>query len=272
MKLDAALTLLALAPLAACAAPTDTPTSFGDQAIIGGTEAAPGAWPGTVALYGSTRVICGGALVADRWVLTAAHCLNPWQSGGGIGKVVVGRHRLSSSDGQVFDVERFFRFPQLSCNDSGICDHDIALLKLSGRSSAPKSKLLRAGQLAAVAPGADTVAVGWGYTAESGSSPSDVLRQVSVPLIEQAKCAAAPGYRPLLTDNMLCTNDPTAATGSCRIDSGSPLFMKIGDETVQVGLTSWGQPCARPDSPTVYTRIGNYLDWMTRTSGGEIQL
>src|SRR5262245_58848516 len=68
-------------------------TESSRDAIVGGVEAQPGAWPGTVTLLGSGgRLHCGGSLIADHWVLTAGHCVNPFLPNGGVAKVAIGRH------------------------------------------------------------------------------------------------------------------------------------------------------------------------------------
>src|SRR5689334_982094 len=89
-----------LVTVAACTEAVEEPVDSADNAIIGGVEAQPGAWSGTVALFMGSMQGCGGALVADSWVLTAGHCVQPNTPNGGISKVVINRHKLSSSDGE----------------------------------------------------------------------------------------------------------------------------------------------------------------------------
>ena len=235
-----------------------------DQAIIGGAEAQPGAWPGTVALYMGSMQACAGALVADSWVLTAGHCVTPSSPTGGISKVVINRHKLSSSEGETRTVDRAIRH-QGYAN----LDNDIALLHLSQPSTAPKAKILSNAQLAsAVATSDDVTVVGWGNTREGGGQ-SDVLREVTVPVISNAQCKSMPRYD-RVTDNMICAGFVSGAKDACQGDSGGPLFQKIEDEWVEVGIVSWGIGCARPNAPGVYTRVGNYLEWMYEKTNGEV--
>jgi secreted trypsin-like serine protease len=261
----ARLALLAASLLAvACGQPVDDVVETSAHSIVGGQEADEGAWPGTVALYMGSRQGCGGALVADSWVLTAGHCVSPTSPTGGVAKVVIGRHRLSTSEGETRTVDGVYRHDGFNWN----MDNDIALLHLSQPSSAPKAKIVTAEQAAAIVEGAVTTAVGWGNTSQGGLS-SDVLRQVSVPVISNEQCKTYPRYN-TVTDNMICAGYPEGQKDACQGDSGSPLFMEVDGEKVVVGLVSWGIGCARPNAPGVYTRVSNYLDWLAEKSNNEV--
>jgi secreted trypsin-like serine protease len=233
--------------------------------IVGGAEAQAGAWPGTVALYMGSTQACGGALVADEWVLTAGHCVSPSSTNGGISKVVINRHRLSSTDGETRTVKKAIRHAGFN---SSTLDNDLALLQLSSKTTAPLSKLVTSAQMANIVADATVIVVGWGRMGEGGGT-SDVLREVSVPIISNAQCRTYQSYDEV-TDNQICAGLPNGGRDSCQGDSGGPLFMKLGSDTVQIGLVSWGIGCARPNAPGVYTRIGNYLGWMSQQSGGAI--
>jgi secreted trypsin-like serine protease len=273
MKLHFARSLSLLAFLAiGCSSQDDVddedPSSAGatEQGIVGGSEAVPGAWAGMVALYkGGSRPSCGGTLVADQWVLTASHCVTSGSTTGGVTKVVIGRHRLSSSEGETRLVAKAFRHPRFS---SSTLDNDVALLQLTQKSLAPKSTLLGSTQATAVAANAMTTVTGWGTMSEGGST-SDVLRQVGVPVIENTTCKTYSGYS-RVTTNMICAGYAQGGRDSCQGDSGGPLFVKVGDKQLQAGLVSWGIGCARARAPGVYTRLTNYLGWLYETSGGAV--
>jgi trypsin len=274
MKLDPVLTsaLRFVLPLTlacstlACTASTESEeaTASDEQPIIGGVEAQVGAWPGTVALYKGNSQVCGGALIADRWVVTAAHCVAPGSTTGGFSKVVINRHKLSSALGESIGVKRAFRHASYS---SSTQNNDIALIELVSRSAAPVAKLVTPA-LAAFAAGTSVVTVGWGLTSEGGNS-SDVLREVAVPVIATTTCRGYSGYSPV-NENMICAGYPQGGRDSCQGDSGSPLFLKQGTQIYQVGLTSWGIGCARARAPGVYTRVGNYLSWIQQQTGGAV--
>jgi secreted trypsin-like serine protease len=252
--------------VAACTQPSEEETvDTSASSIVGGVETQADVWRGTVALYMGNMPICGGSLVADSWVLTAGHCVMPSSPTGGISQVVIGRHRLSSTDGETRTVDLAIRHPGFN---RGTMDNDLALLHLSAPSTGLKTKLVASTQASAVAADEEVTVVGWGRTDQSGPS-SDVLRQVSVSIISTAQCKTFPRYANV-TDNQICAGLVDGAKDSCQGDSGGPLFEKIGGEYVQVGLVSWGIGCARPNAPGVYTRIGNYLGWLAEKTNGAV--
>ena len=264
-----ALVSLSVLSLVGCSAREDEDedgVESTEQAIVGGVEARPGAWPGTVALYkGGSRPSCGGTLVAREWVLTAAHCVTAGSATGGVTRVVIDRHRLSSTVGETRTVTRAIRHPAFN---RSTLDNDIALLRLSSPSTAPTAALIGSAQVDAVAVNASTTAVGWGATSQGGSG-SDVLRQVSVPVIANATCRTMPQYG-RVTANMICAGYRQGTMDACQGDSGGPLFIKIGEKFFEVGLTSWGIGCARPNAPGVYTRVSNYLRWLYDQTDGAV--
>jgi trypsin len=259
--LAAVLTVLAATTIG-CAADSTEDVSEGADEIVGGTVAKPNAWPGTVAVYYGSLQGCGGSLVDASWVVTAAHCIDTGPVGG-ITKIVIGRQKLSSSAGETRTVDRVIRHEGFNEN----LDNDIALLHLATPSTYPTVNLVSEDAAAsAAAAGASVTVVGWGDTSENGRA-SDVLRQVSLPVISKAKCTSYDQYQNV-TDNQICA--AKAGKDSCQGDSGGPLFQTISGRKVQVGLVSWGIGCAQPNEPGVYTRLGRYLGWMHENSAGAI--
>jgi secreted trypsin-like serine protease len=248
------------------------------EKIVGGIAAPAGKFPFQTALVfsgtpeGSEHFgqFCGGSLIRQDWVLTAAHCV-PGTSAEEV-DVYVGSNLLpagtTSSNlggvrlhvGDVIVHEDYNPATQ---------DNDIALLRLEG----PAPQDLRTAVLATpeldkqyAIPLGDAVVIGWGAT-EEGSGTTPQLMRVWVDVQDRSQCEA--NYQEVIpsaeiTDNMLCAGLPEGGQDSCQGDSGGFLGAPLGNgDYVQLGVVSWGVGCARPKLFGVYTRVGNYADWIT---------
>ena len=112
------------------------------------------------------------------------------------------------------------------------------------------------------------IATGWGNQKETGVGTSSlVLLEVEVPMISTEKCQASYPTKNV-TDDMLCAGYDEGGKDACQGDSGGPLFTCIGKRLVHVGITSWGEGCARPGKPGVYTKTAHYLDWIKQNAQG----
>jgi len=234
--------------------------------IVGGDEAAKGAWPWAAALVNSNSPdafdgqFCGGSLVHAEWVLTAAHCVYEGGHTTALSAidVVVGRHQLSSDEGERIAVQEIFVHPSYNQFSN---DYDLALLKLAQPASVSTVALARLGDESLMADGTPATVLGWGHTAYGGAS-SDVLRQVTVPVVPQQSCQEAYGAG-AITDNMLCAGTEAGGKDSCQGDSGGPLIVLHADENWrQIGVVSWGSTCAEPLYPGVYARVPSGFDWV----------
>ena len=237
--------------------------------IIGGEEAQAGAWPWMAALVSATTPsafqgqFCGGALIKDKWVITAAHCVE--------GEfpstidVVLGRHLLSDTSGERISVAGIARHPNYNRNT---LNNDIALLYLSNASSLTTIPLATLSNSSLYEPGVTATVTGWGNTSRFGAgSYPDELRQVSVPIVSNVTCNAPLANGGDVTLNMLCAGFAQGRKDTCDGDSGGPLMVpgSSGVGWVQAGITSWGIGCARPNKYGVYTRVANYEDWVYDT-------
>ena len=99
-----------------------------------------------------------------------------------------------------------------------------------------------------------------------GGSATRTLHEVELALFNRSMCNQPAWYDNLLTDNMVCAGHIPGGRGTCTGDSGGPLAC-VGSslETWTIhGLTSWAKiPCGGPDSPTVFTRVSAYADWIS---------
>ncbi|NXC20549.1 KLKB1 protein, partial [Corythaeola cristata] len=202
--------------------------------IVGGTDSSPGEWPWQVSLHvklSRQRHLCGGSIISNRWILTAAHCVMSLQNPN-IWRVYAGILKQSeiNEDTPFFKVEEIIVHPQYKYAQTG---YDIALMKLD------KPMNFTDLQLPICLPSkedanilyTDCWVIGWGYRKEKerNADKSYSLRALS-PVTQG--------------------------------DSGGPLSCKHEEVWYLVGITSWGEGCARPRQPGVYTNVAEYSDWI----------
>jgi secreted trypsin-like serine protease len=257
-----------------------SPVEDGQAKILGGRAGDISNWPWTVALvYGSMEdayrgQFCGGALISERWVVTAAHCLTDragnLEFGPGDVHVVNGRTDLRSQDGDRIAVSNYVVHPGYDPNTQ---EADLALLELS-RSPADTSTWAILGLIPGgdpnglTAEGRPAWVMGWGALGPDGPYPTN-LYEAQLPLVSQAALILA--YPPpffAISSNMMGAGPGDGSVDTCQGDSGGPLVVQAGaGRYVLAGVTSWGLQCGTPGIYGVYTRLANYCDWIKGVSG-----
>lgn len=234
---------------------------------------------------------CGGAILARRWVVTAGHCtemvvetedgaeetvdLEPSDI-----QVLAGTSRLSKwKTGQLVDVARIVRHARYNPET---LENDIALLRLRDRLDMSEKRIASIAltsdnknsrhyankDTGLTTPNARAWISGWGVLEEDGEELPNRLQAARVRVVKHGKAVRlmeeAFGEDPGITRSMLAAGVLDGGIDSCQGDSGGPLVVKSEGTRVLAGLTSWGDGCARENSPGFYTRISSFYDWIMR--------
>merc|ERR1719192_3050859 len=237
--------------------------------IVGGHEAEEHQWPWQVALFIDDAWFCGGSIINDKWVLTAAHCAGDAM----YFDIMAGAHNVrASSEPHRVEITSFNGFTHPQWNPSDL-SNDLALIEMPSaiefNDYIKPSCLPEAGDTAAEG---DLVTVtGWGKPSDSAGGISPVLRMVSdLPVISNSDCNAVYG---IVGPGVVCI-DTTGGKGTCNGDSGGPLNMMgsmkgAGDKWKQVGVVSFGASAGcEVGYPAGFTRTEYYLDWVCSETNG----
>jgi len=243
--------------------------------IVHGQEAEEGGLPYQVSLqlnFGdrlqSDKLshFCGGALVGDRFVLTAAHCMKATPSPRRL-KIVGGTNNINDPNSPTFAVEKIMRH---TYNDVTKVN-DLSLLKLSTTSEELSRMNTMATPLVPVPlcsesfepQGRNCTVSGWGHMMAKGSHVPSKLREVSVTVLHNSICEKMLAGYPWdpSTDTMLCAGGEDK--DACQGDSGGPLVCRQDSgERCLAGVVSWGVGCATEGIPGVYTNVRKYSSWI----------
>ncbi|XP_072936673.1 uncharacterized protein [Epargyreus clarus] len=232
--------------------------------IVGGFQTVIEQYPFSAALLNlqagnNFRQRCGGSIINNRAILTAAHCLEG--SSNAAWRIRVGSTNAHSG-GVLHQPNRITIHPNYR---RATLDSDIALLRSS--TNYVFNQRVRPGSIAGsnynVPDNTGVWAIGWGATAYMGVQ-AEQLRHVQILTINQSSCRNSYAVIPrTVTDNMLCTGWTQGFRGQCHGDSGSPVI----HGNVIVGVTSWGEMCAQPRFPSVNVRVNRFTSWITSNNG-----
>jgi len=244
--------------------------------IVGGNVTEINEYPWQILMYKNGWQHCGGSIISDRWIMTAAHCVedkNPTKY-----QIILGEHDVQDgqeADSMTIGVEKIILHNRYN---SKTFNFDFALMKLKKNIDFKKHPHVRpiclpsadAGDFA----GEKAIVSGWGDTSEEGHS-SNVLLEAEVNVMSNRECVKNTLYNSdQITEVMMCAGIVKGGTDSCQGDSGGPLISSSGKDGVTpgqnyelIGVVSWGDGCARKGYPGVYARMTEVISWINSNAG-----
>jgi secreted trypsin-like serine protease len=253
--------LLALVGLSLATKPGMVPRQRFGQRIVGGEESPVGEFPHMIDVKNGGSHYCGGSIINEEWVLTAAHCS---QSSPSSYTLVAGDHHRGNQEGTEQERNVIQIVVHGNYNPSTI-DNDAAMMKVA--SPFVFNDRVKAVQLPmanSIFDNGDAMAIGWGALSEGGGSPQ-ALQNVTVPLWTNQACQVAYSQYDI-TPSMICAG--VAGKDSCQGDSGGPMICQENGQWVHCGIVSWGIGCAREGYPGVYGRTSFFLQFIRDTLDG----
>src|SRR5215510_10416713 len=287
--------------LGAFACSVATPSSAQDcrtgrTRVVGGKETHIAQWPGQAALRTTTKggksalYFCGATAISDRWVLTAAHCVNDIVSNlqksfgfndrtgkpmVGTIQVVIGVDNLDKvSKEDVYEVEKIV--VREGYTEASVSGQDVALIQLKRPYSGPVARLsLQTSTDPQTPPGAQVRVAGFGslqYLAATNAykladgqeyyAGSKRLLETAMPTVSTEQCKTR--YPTAKIDvGQLCAGLEQGGKDSCQGDSGGPLIaLDRRGCPFQIGVVSWGAGCGGAKDYGVYTRVSDHAAWL----------
>ncbi|XP_063149020.1 transmembrane protease serine 12-like [Candoia aspera] len=237
--------------------------------IVGGRESVQGAWPWQVSLQVYQRGagflhLCGGSLINNNTVLTAAHCTAKKQAPE-MWRAVIGLHHLFQH-GYYTVKRRVKAIKNHYYYDSEGFEHDISLFQLSKPITyndyihpicLPNSTLVLTSDMICYISG-------WGMKKEKGKS-SYTLQEAQLKIFSLQTCNQHNWYAGTVPSTAFCAGSETGDVDTCQGDSGGPLGCYLPDSKYYlIGITSYGVGCGRPRFPGIYTSLPKYRHWVEK--------
>ncbi|XP_027979627.1 coagulation factor IX isoform X2 [Eumetopias jubatus] len=228
--------------------------------IVGGKDAKPGQFPWQVLLNGKVDAFCGGSIINEKWVVTAAHCIEPDDKI----TVVAGEYNTEVREPteQKRNVIRTILHHSYNATINKY-NHDIALLELDEPLTlnsyvTPICVADREYTNIFLKFGSGYVS-GWGRVFNRGRSAS-ILQYLKVPLVDRATCLRSTKFT--IYNNMFCAGFHEGGKDSCQGDSGGPHITEVEGISFLTGIISWGEECAMKGKYGIYTKVSRYVNWI----------
>lgn len=235
--------------------------------IIGGTDANISDFPWQV-YYEAGNYFCGGSIIAEDWVITAAHCTKN-EDGTAIPVSEMFVKAGATNPYRINEGEKYLISEVIIHENFNnvTFDNDIALLKLKVPVDVPNAKPVKLVTEAdfvegATDPGVISWVTGWGLTDISPEVLPYNLQKVQLPIVSREQASTV--WRSI-PDNVIMAGYRDATRDACNGDSGGPLVVPVSGEYRLAGITSWGsEDC---DTYSAYTRISAFESWIRSKTG-----
>ncbi|XP_029173024.1 soluble guanylate cyclase 89Db-like [Nylanderia fulva] len=229
--------------------------------IVGGNVTNIYNYPWLVSMSKKGKFHCAGSLITRKHVLTAAHCVQPFDIKTMRLVLMDSHHPSISSDAIVRRIKSATIHENFNAysfnNDIAIIEMDqpVSINDLVRTACLPEDKNIDY-------TGAIATVIGWGQTGEN-KPESDELRKVNLPILSQEECDQAGYAKNRITENMFCSGYLEGERDACSGDSGGPLHVKgVHGQLEVIGIVSFGRGCGRRNFPGIYTKVTNYIEWL----------
>ncbi|CAL1292013.1 unnamed protein product [Larinioides sclopetarius] len=218
------------------------------------TDEDPWPWMASLIAKSSDKIFCGGALVTEQYVLTAAHCTVRIPRNRIL--VRLGRpasENLPEPDFEVIEIKRHAGY------NPRTMQNDIALLKLSRRVQFGDFRGVVC--LAKDEEGIEDLVSKSASLLRWKETPGEIKDVEPLTVISNKECQSR--MRTAIADSILCTEPRTDAT-MCNADSGAPLIMPKDDKFEVIGILTWNRNDCDERFPAVFTRVSSYHRWIEK--------
>jgi len=235
--------------------------------IVGGEEVTPFSKPYQASIQSTNGAhFCGGSIIGEDLILTAAHCMEGVNGESPNMQVRVGAHSLTDGSGEAIKVITAYtnqEYPNLA--------KDVAVLKLEKKITNKNTAIIKLADQdffnKNIKDKSPLVVSGWGTLSSGGQMP-DKLMAVTVPFVTNEVCNSSEAYNGQIQDTEICAGIKEGGKDSCQGDSGGPLVYTHNNEFYQVGVVSWGEGCADANKYGVYGNVATLKGWIDSAMAG----